>query len=105
MTHLHTATGPEVSVSVALRRLWAGDMDCAERWLRELTQEQRRQAATVLRRLAVLNDSIRFEGLADKVATAHDLRVDPARVDAVLTYLAEPVPVGVDGFSIGGETR
>jgi hypothetical protein len=71
-----------VIVGNALGRLWRGDHALAERWLRDLDDESLRQACTVLRRLAVLVEMIRFEDLATRIA-------------------ARP-PAGVDGCSIGG---
>lgn len=103
------STDAPTFVSVALRRAWDGDMGCAEQWLRELkdgnNNDNLRHAPKVLRALAALAEQILFEPLHDKAATTHDLRVDPARVDAVLSYLGEPVPDGVEAYPIAGGTR
>jgi hypothetical protein len=72
---VHSSTEPQTFVSVAVRRAWTGDMGCAEQWLRYLDGDDLRHACTVLRRVAVLAEAIRFEGLAQRVVASQGYMV------------------------------
>jgi hypothetical protein len=76
------------TTSAALYWVWRGDLDQARVEIAKLSAEEQRAAHTVLLRLAVLVETVRFEGLAEKVAAA------------ILT--PDALPDGVDGFEIHG---